>query len=78
MLGRVHALAFAYMHTGFPGGSVAKNLPANLEDRGLTWVRKILWRRKWQPTLVFLPVKSHGRRSLADYSPWGCKELDTT
>ena len=27
------------------------------------------WRRKWQPTPVFLPEKSHGQRSLADYSP---------
>ena len=31
-----------------------------------------------QPTPVFLPGKSHGLRSLADYSPWGRKELDTT
>ena len=38
---------------------------------------KIPWRRKWQPTSVFLPGKSHGQRSLADYSPWGRKELDT-
>ena len=38
----------------------------------------ILWRRKWQPAPVFLPVKSHGQRSLAGYSPWGNKELDTT
>ena len=36
------------------------------------------WRRKWQPTPVFLPEKSHGQRSLADYSPWGHKELDRT
>ena len=42
------------------------------------WVRKIPWRRKWEPTPVFLPVKSHGERSLAGYSPWGHKELDTT
>ena len=42
------------------------------------WVWKIPWRRKWQPTPVFLPGKSHGQRSLAGYSPWGCKELDTT
>ena len=35
-------------------------------------------RRKWQPTLVFLPGKSHGQRSLVGYSPWGCKELDMT
>ena len=32
--------------------------------------------RKWQPTPVFLPGKSHGEPSLAGYSPWGCKELD--
>ena len=35
-------------------------------------------RRKWQPTQVFLPGKSHGQRSLADYSPWGRTESDTT
>ena len=35
------------------------------------WVRKILWRRKWQPTPVFLPGKSHGQRSLGGYSPRG-------
>jgi len=42
------------------------------------WVRKISWRRKWQPTPVFLPGKSHGQRSLVGYSPWGLKELDMT
>ena len=42
------------------------------------WVGKIPWRRKQQPALVFSPGKSHGWRSLAAYSPWGCKESDTT
>ena len=42
------------------------------------WVGKILWRRKWQPIAVLLPGKSHGQRSLVDYSPWDRKELDTT
>ena len=42
------------------------------------WVGKILWRRKWQPTPVFLPGESHGRRSLVGYSPRGRKESDTT
>ena len=37
------------------------------------WMRKIPWRRKWQPTPVFLPGKSCGQRSLAGYSPWGHK-----
>ena len=36
------------------------------------------WRRKWQSTPVLLPGKSHGQRSLVDYSPWGRKESDTT
>ena len=42
------------------------------------WVGKILWRRKWEPTPVFLPGASHGQRSLVGYSPWGRKEYDTT
>ena len=40
------------------------------------WVRKIPWRRKWQPTPVFLPGESHGQRSLAGCSLWSCKESD--
>ena len=39
------------------------------------WVRKIPWNRKWQPSPVFLPGKSHGWRSLAGYSPWGHKRV---
>ena len=42
------------------------------------WVGKIPWRRKWYPTPVFLPGKSHGQRNLAGYSPWGCKESNMT
>ena len=42
------------------------------------WVGKISWRRKWQPTPVFLPGKSHGQRNLVGYSLWGHKESDTT
>ena len=42
------------------------------------WVRKIPWSRKWQPTPVFLPGKSHGHRSLVGQSPCAQKELDTT
>ena len=37
------------------------------------WARKIPWRRKWQPTPVFLLGYSHRQRSLAGYSPWGPK-----
>ena len=43
-----------------------------------SWVRKISCHRKWQPTPVFFPGKSHGQRSLVGYSPWICKELDLT
>ena len=42
------------------------------------WVGNIPWWRKWQPTPIFLPGKSHGQRSLAGCSPRGCKESDTT
>ena len=42
------------------------------------WVGKIPWRRKWQPTPVFLPGEFHGQRSLVGYSPWGRRESDTT
>ena len=38
------------------------------------WVRSISWRRKWQPTPVFLPVKSHQQRNLVGYTPWGCRD----
>ena len=38
-------------------------------------IRKIPWKRKWQPTPVFLPGKSHGQRNLAGYSPWIPKRL---
>ena len=59
---------------GFPGGSVVKNLPANADDAGdagsIPALGRSLWRRKWQPTRVFLPRRSHGQRSLAGYSPW--------
>ena len=39
------------------------------------WVRKIPWRREWQPAPIFLPGKSHG---LVGYCPWCCKMLDMT
>ena len=55
---------------------MVKNLPAMQEAQVWSLVRKILWRREWLPTPVFLPGEFHGQRSLAGYSPWGCKELD--
>ena len=77
-----------YWGLGFPGGAAVKNLPANegdARDVGAPWetqgdpsVRRILWRRKWQPNPVFLPGKFHGQRSQVGYSPWGHKESDST
>ena len=65
-----------------------KGLPRWLGDKEPTcqcrrpgfdpWVGKIPWRRKWQPTPVFLPGKSHGWRSLEGYSPQHHKESDAT
>ena len=64
---------------GFPEGSVIKSPPAKCRRCGFDpWVGKIHWRRKWQPTSVFLPGKSHGQRSLVGCSPWGHEESDTT
>ena len=70
---------------GFPGGASGKEPTCQRrrrKRRGFNpWVRKIPWRRECQhslPTAAFLPGKSHGQRSLAGYSPWGQKELDTT
>ena len=42
------------------------------------WVRKILWRREWQSTPVFLPGESHGQRSLVSHSLWSHKGSETT
>ena len=63
----------------FPGGSDSKRVCLQCGRPGFDhWVWKIPWRRKWQPTPVLLPGKSHGQRSLVGYSPWGCKESDKT
>ena len=42
------------------------------------WVGKVPWRKEWLPTPMFLPGEFHGQRSLVGYSPWSCKESDTT
>ena len=42
------------------------------------WIGKIPWRRKWQHIPVFLPGESHGKKSLAGYSPKGHQESDMT
>ena len=74
-------ISIVNIKTGFPSGSVVKNQLAHAWDAGDVgsdpWVRKIFWKRKQQPTPVFLPGKSHGQRSLVGYSPWGHKVSDT-
>ena len=58
--------------TGVPGWFSGKEPVCQGRRPGFDpWVRKIPWRRKWQPTSVFLPGKFHGQRSLGGYSPWG-------
>ena len=59
-----------------------KNDPKMTEKREIIWLSPSYsfkvnssthWRRKWQPTPVFLTGESHGQRSLVGYSPWGCR-----
>ena len=57
----------------FPGSSEGRVCLQYWRPRCNLWVRKIPWRRKCQPSPVFLPAKSHWQRSLVDCSPWGCK-----
>ena len=67
---------------GFPGSEVVKESACQCrrcKRLGFDpWIRKIPWRSSWPPTPVFLPGESHGRRSQGGYSPWGCKESNTT
>ena len=57
---------------------MVKNLPAMQEAQVPSMVRKIPWRREWQPTPVFLPGEFHRQRRLEGYSSWGCKESHMT
>ena len=62
---------------GFPGGSDSKESACGRPGFD-PWVGKFPWRRKWQPTPVFLPGESQGQRSLAGYCPWSRKEWGPT
>ena len=70
------------MWMGFPDGTGGKKPTCQCrrcKRLGFNpWVGKIPWRRAWQLTPVFLPGESHGQRTLAGYSPWGRKKLNTT
>ena len=67
-----------YMYIQLPWGLSGKEFACQCRSNKRSgfnlWVGKIPWRRKWQPTPVFLPGKF--QRSLAGCSPWGHKELD--
>ena len=67
---------------GIPGGTSGKEPICQSRRckryRFDPWIRKIPWRRTWQPTPVFFPRESHWQGSLVAYSPWGCTELDST
>ena len=67
---------FTHLHQsalGFPGDLTHKESACNADNAGRhkfnSWVGKTLWRRAWQPTLVFLPRESHGQKNLMGYCP---------
>ena len=69
----------AFAGANMPGWLSGKESSYQCRRRGFdSWVGKIPWSRKWQPTPVFLLGNSHGKRSLMGYSPWNHKELDMT
>ena len=72
-----HLYETAGSRMGFPGGSDDKESLYNAGGEFDPWVGKNPWRTTWQPTPVFLPGESHGKRGVAGCSPWGRKEWDT-
>ena len=75
-------LACCHLSHGLPGWLSGKESTCHWSRhrrRGFDpWVRKIPWRRAWQPIPVFWPGKYHGQKSLAGSSPWRPKESDMT
>ena len=69
----------SFSREGFPAGSDSKEFACIAKDLGsISGSGRFPWRRKWQPTPVFLPGEFHGQRSLVGYSPRVRKELDMT
>ena len=57
------------MYFQFPGGASGKELACQCRRHGFSpWVRKMPWRRAWQPTPIPLPGESQGQRGLVGYS----------
>ena len=74
-------IIFPVIQLGFPDDASSKEPTCQYRrHKSLldSWIRKILWRRAWQPTPVFLPGESHRQRSLEGYKPQGHKESDST
>ena len=76
----MHISIYYKIYFNFPGDSGGKESACNnARDLGLIpGSGKIPWKKKWQPSPVFLLGEFRGQRSLAGYSPWSGKELDTT
>ena len=74
-----HGLRQVFQINGLLGWLSGKESSCQCKEMQETGVWSLIpWRWKWQPTPAFLPGESHGQRSLAGYSPWNHKELDTT
>ena len=72
-------LEVAFLPPGSPGGSDDKESACSVGDLGsIPGSGRSPGEGKQLLSLVFLPGESHGQRSLVGYSPWGCKESDTT
>ena len=71
LLGKYYYSLFTYK--GLPWWLSGKEFAGQCRCGFDPWIGKIPWRRRWKPTPIFFPVKSHGQSSLAGYSPWGCK-----
>ena len=75
---RIRNLTSSFLpEEGFPGGSDSKESACNAGDRVQSLGQEDPLEKE-MATPIFLPGESHGQRSLAGYSPWGRKELDTT
>ena len=74
----IHPFSKRHYYVSFSVVQMENNLPAMQRPWFDPWIGKILWRRAWQPTPVFLPAESHGQRSLAGYSPRSREESDMT
>ena len=67
-------LALSIQHFGFPGSSVVKNPPASAGDiSSIPGSRRSPAEGNGNPFQYSSLEKSHGQRSPAGYSPWGCK-----